>query len=441
MKIGIIGAGIAGLTAAYELAHAGHRVTIYEAASVAGGLASGFRDPSWEWPLERFYHHIFQTDEAIISLANAIGYGNKLFFRSPVTAHMSRGELHPFDTPLNMLRFPHLPFVDRVRFGLGGAYLKYLTNDWQKLEGTTAVSWAQRWMGPRAYDVIWQPMLEGKFGAYTPDVNMAWLWARIKARSFKLGYFVGGFQGLVNALVGAVERLGVTVRLGKPVEHLEASDDRLTIHSDGQETFDRVIVTGSPRLLTHLAPQLPPDYLGRLANLRSLGAVVMVIALNRQLTNFYWIQGMRKNEFPFLALVEHTNFIEPAHYGGDHLLYCGDYLPPEHEYFRLNHDELLERFLEPLPRFNPAFTRDWVRASWLQREPYAQPVVGLHHSRNIPPLATPLPNLYWASMSQVYPWDRGTNFAVELGQRVASEVMQTRDRRSATQAMTASART
>jgi protoporphyrinogen oxidase len=140
---------------------------------------------------------------------------------------------------------------------------------------------------------------------------------------------------------------------------------------------------------------------------------------------------MPKDQFPFLALVEHTNFIEPAHYGGDHLIYCGDYLDPSHEYFRLTQDELLERFLPALKIVNPRFERAWVRAGWLHREPYAQPIVTVNHSRNIPPLATPLPGLYWASMSQVYPWDRGTNFAVELGQRVAREVIEYQGRRSA----------
>jgi protoporphyrinogen oxidase len=155
-----------------------------------------------------------------------------------------------------------------------------------------------------------------------------------------------------------------------------------------------------------------------------MGAVVMVIALKRRLTeNFYWMQGMHKGEFPFLTLVEHTNFIEREHYGGDHLLYCGDYLPPDHEYFRLSQEALLERFLPALTRFNPDFRPDWVRKTWLHREPYAQPIVGLNHSRNIPPIATPLAGLYWASMSQVYPWDRGTNFAVELGQKAAGELL------------------
>ena len=114
--------------------------------------------------------------------------------------------------------------------------------------------------------------------------------------------------------------------------------------------------------------------------------------------------------------------IDPKHYGGDHLVYCGDYLEPSHEYFRMSQEELLSLFLPSLKRVNPNFDRSWVRAAWLHRESYAQPIVPVNHSRNIPALTTPLRGLFWASMSQVYPWDRGTNFAVELGQRVAAEV-------------------
>lgn len=429
MNIGIIGAGMAGLAAAHALAKARHQVTIYEAASQAGGLASGFRDTHWEWPLERFYHHVFQTDRAIITLVHDIGYGDKLFFQRSVTAHLWNGQLYPLDGVMRVLRFPGLPLGDRLRFGLVTAYLKYGTTNWRTLECVTAKDWISRWMGKNAYSVIWQPLLEGKFGAYTPEVNMAWLWARIKARSFKLGYFVGGFQSFADALLAAVERLGGQVHLNTPVQALESAEQGWLIQAGGvTRHFHQVLVTGSPRLLARLAPQLPPHYLGQLANLRSMGAVVMVLALTRRLTrNFYWMQGMRKDEFPFLTLVEHTNFIDPKHYGGDHLLYCGDYLPPDHDYFRLSQDELLARFLPALPCFNPDFRPDWVRAAWLHREPYAQPIVGLNHSRNIPPLATPLPGLYWASMSQVYPWDRGTNFAVELGQRAAAEIVQSLD--------------
>ncbi len=425
MKVGIIGAGVAGLTAAHDLAKAGHAVSVYEAAAQAGGLASGFRDARWEWPLERFYHHLFETDSAIRALVDEIGFADRLFFRSPVTAQWWHGRGYALDGPLPVLRFPGIPPLDRVRFGASIAYLKYATGDWRALEQTTAAAWTRRWMGERAYRALIRPLLEGKFGPYADEVNMAWLWARFKARSFKLGYFVGGFQGFVDALLAYVQRMGVRVALNAPVAALAPLPKggwRLSPAAGEAIDVDSVIVTGAPGLLAKLAPQLPPQYLGRLSGLRSMGAVVMTIALTQPLTDgLYWV-NLPKDQFPFLALVEHTNFVEPEHYGGDRLIYCGDYLDPSHEYFRLSEGELLDRFLPALKIVNPRFERSWVRAFWLHREPYAQPIVPVDHARNIPPLATPLPGLFWASMSQVYPWDRGTNFAVALGQDVARAV-------------------
>jgi protoporphyrinogen oxidase len=425
LKIAIVGAGIAGLSAAYDLARDGHDVTIFEAGQVAGGLAAGFRDASWDWPLERFYHHIFQTDAAIIKLTEEIGFSKQLFFRSAVTAQWWQGQPYALDGVLPVLQFPGIPFVDRVRFGAAIAYLKYATNNWRELEKATAARWTRRWMGEPAYRTLIRPLLEGKFGPHADEVNMAWLWSRFKARSFKLGYFQGGFQGFIDALQRAVEATGAQVRLSTPASAArQLEDGRWELITPGVPgaTYDRLLITGAPQLLAKLVPQLPGSYTGQLGQLRSMGAVVLTLALRQSLLDrVYWLMPP-KSEFPFLALVEHTNFIGSEHYGGDRLVYCGDYLEPEHKYFRMSEGELLDVFLPALKRVNPQFDQSWVRAHWLHREPYAQPIVPVGHSRNIPPITTPLHGLYWASMSQVYPWDRGTNFAVELGRRAAMEI-------------------
>ncbi len=125
-----------------------------------------------------------------------------------------------------------------------------------------------------------------------------------------------------------------------------------------------------------------------------------------------------------MAVVEHTNFVSAENFGGDHIVYVGDYLEPEHEYFRLTQDELLERFAPHLKKFNPDFNIDWVKKVWLSRAAYAQPVPLVNHSKNIPAIQTPIEGLYFASMSQVYPWDRGTNFAVEIGRKAAQMMME-----------------
>jgi protoporphyrinogen oxidase len=199
------------------------------------------------------------------------------------------------------------------------------------------------------------------------------------------------------------------------------------VESDtGEEVYDQALVTTSPALMARLCPELPEDYLKGLLELKSMGAVVMVAALKHALSEqgFYWFNLPKEEGFPMLALVEHTNFVPADKFGGDHIIYAGDYLVPGHEYFSLSETELLERFSPAFKRINPAFEPDWVRKVWVFKTAYAQPVPLVNHSRNIPPIETPIKGLYFASMSQVYPWDRGTNFAVEIGRRAARLMME-----------------
>jgi protoporphyrinogen oxidase len=252
------------------------------------------------------------------------------------------------------------------------------------------------------------------------------MWARFKARTPRLGTFVGGFQAFADAFAARLGEMGVELRLNKPVEKVEGAEEGVRLRLEGGwQGVDVCLATVAPSRLARMVPDLPKGYREGLGKLKSMGAVVMVLALSQRLSEqgIYWHNLPKGAGFPFLALVEHTNFLSPEHFGGEHILYLGDYLEPEHEYFSLTKEELLERFLPALKRINPRFERSWVRKSWLFRTRYAQPVPGLHHSRLIPDLKTPLPGLWWASMSQVYPWDRGTNFAVELGRRAAARII------------------
>ena len=217
--------------------------------------------------------------------------------------------------------------------------------------------------------------------------------------------------------------------MGARVESIKRAQDGLMLQSDtGIESFDKVMVTTSPALLARLAPELPESYLEGLLGLKSMGAVVMVLSLRHQLSErgYYWFNLPKDEGFPFLALVEHTNFVSPEHFGGDHILYAGDYLEPGHEYFSLSDDELLERFIPAFKRINPKFAPEWIKKVWVFKTNYAQPVPLVNHSKNIPSIETLVAGLYFASMSQVYPWDRGTNFAVEIGRRAARLMMENR---------------
>jgi len=430
MNIAIIGAGYAGMSAAYDLAKAGHKVTIYEAAGHPGGLAAGFKEDHWDWSVEVFYHHWFQSDAHMLGLIDELGLRHKVLYPRPLTVMMHKGRWYPFDSIPNALLYPGLGWgINKVRFGLVGLYLK-LSNNWRQFEKVTVDEWMRKWAGDKVYREMWEPLVIGKFGEkYAKQVNMAWMWARIKARTSRLGTYQGGFQAFADDFAGILADLGVNIKYNAPVKEIvPTADQQLTLKTDGFDmvTYDKVLSTTSPKLLSMMAPSLPESYLQDLLSLKSMGAVVLTISMKHQLSKegYYWF-NMPKNEgFPFLALVEHTNYVSPQNFGGEHILYAGDYLEPGHEYFSLSKEELLARFLPAIQRINPEFNRDWVLNTWVYKAEYAQPVPLLNHSQHIPEIETPLNGLYFASMSQVYPWDRGTNFAVEIGRRAARLMME-----------------
>jgi protoporphyrinogen oxidase len=427
-KIAIIGAGFSGMAAAYDLTKAGHKITIYEAADYVGGLASGFKEPNWDWSAEKFYHHWFASDKYMLGLIKELGWQEKVLFPRPLTVMYHNGKFYPFDSIVKAILFPGLGWgINKIRFGLVGLYLR-LTNNWHALEKYTVHEWLPKWAGKKVYELMWEPLVIGKFGErYYKQVNMAWMWARLKVRTTRLGTFEGGFQKFADQFAEKLREMGVEIRLQMPVTRIEreAGSSGVSIRSETTEVYDQVLVTLSPEAMIRMVPSLPEEYLHGLKSMKSMGAVVMALAFKHQLSEegYYWYNLPKRAGYPFLALVEHTNYVEAEHFGGDHIVYAGDYLEPEHEFFRLSQEELLERFLPALKKFNPKFERAWVKKVWLFRTDYAQPVPLVNHSKNIPEIKTPVEGVYFASMSQVYPWDRGTNFAVEIGRRAARVMM------------------
>lgn len=415
MRVGIIGAGATGLTVAYELVGDGHDVTILEGSHELGGLAASISVQGT--PLERYYHHLFASDRAMIDLIGELGLADKLVFHTPTTGIYREGRMHDFSSPADMLRFSPISLASRLRFGLSSAALKLVRNG-ERFGDRRALEWTRRWAGKPASEVIWEPLLIGKFGARAAEVSMAWLWARVHFRTFQLGYLDGGFDQVYAALLSKIQQAGGKLELGKRLATIRQPEPSgpvavATEEGDSYE-FDRVVVTVPQPAFARASGADPADDLWRN---QYLGATCFVLECDRSVIPYYWL-NINDTSFPFLAVVEHTRMIPPSTYGGRHVLYVGNYVPRDDWRFTTDPAKLLGRYLPYLRRLNPDFELAWVSNWQFSRAPFAQPVVTPAYHALIPPHETAMPGVVLATMSQVYPQDRGQSYAVAMARRV-----------------------
>lgn len=449
MRIAVVGGGVAGLTAAYELAKAGHRVAVFEKWGRLGGAV-------YSWPLgptrvEAFYHHLFTSDLFAQELLRELGLEGRLRWYDSKVGIFHGGRIYPFVTPLDLLRFRPLPPLDRVRLGLLGLYLRW-QRDWRRWEGVTARDWVLRYGGRRIYEVVWGPLLQGKFGELAPEIGMAWFWGKVFVRFAsrsgllqreKLGYISGSFSTLTDALAERIRAMGGTLHVGRPVRRVLVEQGRVAALEvvEGRraqreyeeepslagpgELFpcEAVVWTAPSYELLRAVPELDGPYAAKLRAQRYQTAVVLVLVLRRSLTPVYWL-NISDPEMPFVAAIEHTNMVPAEEYGGRHVLYLSNYVAPGHPLTRLRAGEVLERYLPALRRLNPAFDPSWIERRYLFKEEAAQPVIGVGYGGRIPEHRTPIPGLYLANTTQIYPEDRGTNYSIRLGKTVARLVME-----------------
>lgn len=437
LRIGIIGAGATGLPAAYDLLKAGHQAVVYERAPFIGGHASTF-DVGGE-RLERGYHHWFTSDTDILDLLEEIGLGHTIRWIDSTAGTLHDGQIYDFVTPFDLLKFKPLSLPDRVRLGLMTLYLQR-QKDWRKYEGVTTVDWLRKYGGQRMYDTFWGPMLRGKFGEdYYNQVTMAWLWGkvntRVKSRGKSmvremLGYPMGSFGLVFDTLADRIRDMGGEV-------HISASVNRITV-KDGsvrglevqfgnddpiEEPFDVVLATTPSPVFTRLVPKLPQDYQARLDSVRYMSAVLIVMVLDRKLSDVYWL-NVADRSIPFVGVIEHTNLIGPEHYGGKHIVYLSNYLTTDNPLYRMDQDELMREYLPHLRKINPDFSPDWIEQVYHHRVDGAQPVIGVNYSDHIPSHRTPFNGVYLANTTQIYPEDRGTNYSVRMGRQLARMIME-----------------
>ena len=437
MRVGIIGGGVAGLAAAYDLTKQGHYAEVFEVAPFLGGQASTF--PVGGGQLERGYHHLFVSDTAITELIHELGLGDKLAWLESKVGLYHDGKIWDFSTPLDLLRFKPLSLWQRFRVGLWTLRLQRIA-DYSRFEDITARDWLSQHMGRKAYEVLFEPLLRGKFGDHYDQVSMTWLWGKVRLRvasrgkgmhKERLGYPMGSFGEVIDRLSERIAEQGGDVHTSAFVSRVLIDDSRATglevqfgrDAAPEQRDYDVVVATTPSYVFTRLVPSMPDEYQELLTGVSYLSAVLLILELDRPLTAKYWI-NIADDGVPFVGIIEHTNMIDKSLYGGKHIVYISNYPDRNSPLYRAEPDELLELFTPHLRKLNPDFDRSWVQAYHHHRVDGAQPIIGRNYSQRIPSHRTPVKALYLANTTQIFPEDRGTNYSIRMGRQVARMMME-----------------
>ncbi len=428
LKIAIIGAGLTGLTAAYRLSQKGHDITLFEESGKIGGLASAF--PAGSESLDRFYHHIFVSDSELLSLVDELGISDKIEWYEPKNAIYLEDTIFPFTSPLDLLRFKPLHFFSRIRMGLLVLTSKFI-KDYKPFENITAKEWIVKRSGQDAYDKVWGPLLKSKFDVDADSVSGTWIWNKFKLRGSsrgkniskeQLGYMEGGFITLLEGLVKSIQQNGSSVHLQSPVKEINQNQQGLweIVTDKNYGPFDKVLFTASPELLAQVCPGLPPHYSKSLEAIKFKANLCLTLELKESLSPYYWIT-ISQEGLPFVLIIEHTNLVGARGYGSS-IVYLSRYLDVSDPLYSASDEEITQTFTMGLHKVFPGFKPESIKKATLSRARYAQPVVTLGYGERIPDIKTPLKGLYLASMPQIYPEDRGLNYAVRLANQAGQEI-------------------
>lgn len=423
-SINIVGGGFTGLTMAYYLSKSGWEVNVFEKDSEIGGLAGSFTVEGES--LEKFYHHWFTNDTHVLDLIKDLGCEDRVIQRPIKNGMYYANNFFKLSSPLDLLRFKALNFFNRIRLGFVVIAVRFV-RDWRKLENKTATEWLKGICGEQGYKVVWEPLLKGKFGRYAETVSAVWFWNKIKLRGSSrdengkefLCYYKGGFASLADSMVREIKENGGKIHTNTAVVSVDTG--KITTH-DGR-TFESnkvVLTTALPITAGMLKDKTDHAYIESLLKVQYIGNVCLTLELNKSLTDIYWL-NVNDPDFPFVGLIEHTNFEPKETYKGRHIVYLSKYLPTDEKLYNLSEEEFFEYAFPFIKRMFPSFEKEWVLKYHVWKELYSQPLVTKHYSQIIPSQKTPLEGVYINTMAQIYPEDRGTNYAVREGKKMAEE--------------------
>jgi protoporphyrinogen oxidase len=431
MKIVILGGGLTGLTAAYYLSKTNNEITVLEKGERFGGLASGFKKPGWNWDLERTYHHIFNNDSSILSLANEIKF-HSFIFSTPTTSSLfgekNNYRIFPVDSPKDFLLLPEITFFSKLRAGFTIVLLK-ITPHLPILDRMSSSEFLRKTMGSEVWSVLWERLFRNKYGKYAEKILASFIWARIHKRTQKLGYPTGGFQTFIDTLVETNKQKNVSLFSSTSIEKVQKNGSIYEVRTKNEKGEERIcaadmIISTLPYPITcnTMEDVLGVEYVREQKKRKYLFAVNLILKTKQPiLEKTYWLNISAK-DVPIMCVVQHTNFVDSKQYGGEKICYIAWYVDHDDPLLSMNEKEVFNFVLPHLKNINPNLN-ETPEIVALFKAPFAQPIFDKEFVAISRSFDTPAKNVYVANMDMTYPFDRGTNYAVQLGKDVSNFIL------------------
>jgi protoporphyrinogen oxidase len=426
-SVGVVGAGLLGLTAAYRLARAGVRVSLFERAPELGGLVGSF-DLGGR-PVDRFYHVVLPTDDRVLGLAGELGLRERFRFRPTQVGFYGDGRLFSATTPAEFLRFPLFGLAGRLRLAAFVARCR-LISDPAALDETPLVPWLERMCGRTVTERLWKPLLDSKFDGRYEDLPATYIWARSRRMSTTrdrsgrevMGWLHGGYQTLVDELERRLRSLGTEIKSGAEVERIVGGETGVSgLVVDGElRPFDLVLCTLAPLHAAVLLPNALAHH-ARAGRFRYLGVVCLLLRTRRSVSPYYHL-NITDRRVPLTTVVETTHVVDPDEVGG-HLVYAARYVEPGHEDHRRPTEEIAAEYLGQVRTIFPDLAEEDVLHSVVQRARVTEPVHLVGGASNLPE-HFPAPGLALASTAHIYPEISSGQAVTGVAERVVPGILE-----------------
>lgn len=431
-RVVVLGGGVAGLHAAYLLTKVGFAPLLLEKQEHIGGLCSSHDCDTYH--IEKYYHHIFPSDNSLLELLEELGLADDIIWRSGGTGFYIDGAFYTFNTPQDLLRFTPLSLLERIRLGIQ-TLLTRGEPDWGRLDGENAERWLTATYGKSIYKKMFRPLLLTKFGLSMDKASAAFVCGRLRARvrargpgmvKEKLGYIQGGYHRLIDSWTKGIEDGGGRVIAGAEVQALERGENgfiiRVTINGiEKAVRSDAVLSTLPIPLLLQRLKDPPKEMRSRLSRIHYRAVLCLTLALSRRLMPYYWLNILDEGHL-FGGVIEHTNLVSEEQYSGEHIVYVFRYLDTSDPLWTKGEASVRDEMLEDLKKLFPDLTDDDVIWTDLAKDEFATPQFIVGYRKLMPTNPTDVEGLFLAGGFQVYPFSRNLDSIIEVTNRAVKEL-------------------